>query len=98
MSEVKQRLEEMLEAIRDELIKRAEKKFPEFPTDPIHAAAIVAEELGELMKATLQITYDDYAWENAYDEAVETGAMALRFLTMLPYMVKRPSPQARRTP
>lgn len=90
------RLTAVLDAIRTELVDRAEAKFPEFPTDPIHAAAIVAEEAGELIKATLQATYEGHGWGEAYNEAVETGAMALRFLVMMPFMEKRPSPQAKR--
>ena len=96
MSDLRDRLEQMLDAIRAELIDRAEKKFPEFPTDPVHAAAIVGEEAGELLQATLQATYEGQAWGPSYNEAVETGAMALRFLVMMPYMEKRPSPQASR--
>ncbi len=61
-------------------LERAERKFPNFPTDPIHAAAIVVEEAGELQKAALQLTYEAGISEDMLDEAVQVGAMALRFI------------------
>ena len=68
-----------------EALDGAEKKFPAFPIDPIHAAAIVEEEVGELMQATLQATYEDKTDLNKQSktEAIHTGAMAIRFLVNL---------------
>jgi hypothetical protein len=77
-----------------EEIKRAEAKFPGFPVDPIHAAAIVAEECGELQQACLQWTYDGGAFDHVIQEAVQTAAMALRFLAAAPNMEPRPDRQA----
>jgi len=48
---------EALREFREEL-EAAERKFPKFPRDAIHAAAIVAEESGELVQAALQYTYE----------------------------------------
>lgn len=45
-----------LDAILDE-IRRAEEKWPGWPDDVIHGAAIVAEEAGEVVKAALDCTY-----------------------------------------
>ena len=90
------KIKETLEAIRSELIDRAEKKFPLFPIDPIHAAAIVGEKAGELLQAALKVTYEKGQWEDVYDEAIDAAAMALRVLVMFEYLEARPSPQAAR--
>ena len=71
-----------VEAVRDILqeLTRAEVKFPEWPQDPIHAAAIVAEESGELTRAALQSTYEGGDPAAMKKEAIHTATMALRFL------------------
>ncbi|HEC62731.1 hypothetical protein LCGC14_2197380 [marine sediment metagenome] len=61
-------------------LKAAEEKFPEWPTDVIHAAAIVAEESGELVKAAIDFHYGRGSKSELLREAVQTGAMAFRFL------------------
>lgn len=58
----------------------SEKIHPGFPEDPIHAAAIVAEENGELQQAVLQWVYEGGRETAVYEEAIQTAAMALRFL------------------
>jgi len=63
----------------DEL-RRAEAKHPAWPSDPIHMAAIVAEETLELVQAAFQATYEGGAPERIDTEAVHVGAMALRLL------------------
>lgn len=70
---------EAFKAINEEL-GRARQKFPWWPPDKIHAAAIVAEEAGELIKASLQICYEGGVLEDAEKEAIHTAAMAIRFL------------------
>ena len=55
-------------------------KFPHWPHDNIHRAAIVAEEAGELIQAALQSNYEKHKYSDMTTEAVQTGAMALRFL------------------
>lgn len=74
-------------------LKRAKQKFPWFPEDPVHAAAIVNEEAGELTRASLRITYEDAEWSEAVEEAIQTAAMSVRFLENLPRMQKRESRQ-----
>ena len=64
-------------------LQRAEKKFPEWPKDHIHQAAIVAEESGELVKAALQNHYEGGDIFSMKREAIHTAAMALRFLKNL---------------
>lgn len=68
----------------DEVIReldRATKKFPTWPTDPLHALAVLGEEFGELTKATLQLTYEPekVTPKELQAEAIQTAAMALRF-------------------
>lgn len=74
-------IEDILAAILAELAV-AESKFPDWPTDWIHAAAIVAEEAGELTRACLQLTYEDekVSWHEVEKEAIQTAEMAIRFL------------------
>ena len=79
-------------------LEAAERKFPAFPTDPVHAAAILQKEAGELMQASLHFTYEKGSREAMRKEAVQMGAMALRFLLNLPSMVSHPSEQKERKP
>ena len=66
-------------------VQRAMRKFPRWPTDPIHAAAVIAEECGELQKAVLEAVYEPHKGSrpNIRAEAVQTAAMCLRFLASL---------------
>lgn len=66
-------------------IERAIAKFPTWPTDPLHALAVLGEEFGELTKAVLQSVYEPHksTAEDVREEAVQTAAMALRFLASL---------------
>ncbi|MBT9516737.1 MAG: hypothetical protein IV112_08595 [Methyloversatilis discipulorum] len=70
--------------ILDEL-RRAVTKFPTWPTDPLHALAVLGEEFGELTKATLQTTYEPHksSHDDVRTEAIQTAAMALRFVISL---------------
>lgn len=63
-------------------VKKAMLKFPTWPTDPLHAFAVVGEEFGECQKEILQLTYEPHksTLESARKEAVQMAAMALRFL------------------
>ena len=66
-------------------------RYPGWPSDLIHAASIVGEEAGELVKAV-----NDYTWCKTHTEeakqglraevrkeAIHTAAMAIRFLINL---------------
>ena len=66
-------------------VARATRKFPTWPTDPIHAANVVMEEAGELAKAVLEHTYEPHksSLDDVRAEATETAAMAVRFLMSL---------------
>jgi len=71
-------------------LERAETLHPIFPIDKIHAAAIVSEESGELVQACNDYVFDkvslppktreEYFKLLMTEEAVQIGAMAIRFL------------------
>jgi len=66
-------------------VERATAHFPTWPADPFQALAILGEEFGELTKAVLQTTYEPHKVGpgELRTEAIQTAAMALRFLTHL---------------
>lgn len=65
-------------------LRKAEAKFPTWPVDILHAVAVLQEEAGELQRATLQYVYEGGSIESVMKEAIQTGAMVLRFLKNLP--------------
>lgn len=71
----------ILDEIESELTA-AINKFPTWPTKAQDAGLIVAEESGELMKAILECTYEHPKSEpsDVRREAIQTAAMAIRFL------------------
>jgi NTP pyrophosphatase (non-canonical NTP hydrolase) len=78
--------DKVIELVFEEL-RKAEAKHPSWPNDPIHGAAIVAEEAGELIQASIDYYYkhhtrlpSDYAMMK---EAAQTAAMGIRFLLNL---------------
>jgi hypothetical protein len=71
--------EGVLRDIRREL-SRACVKHRAWPSDGIHAAAIVAEEAGELVQAALQKRYEGLDDDRDVSEAIQTAAMAIRLL------------------
>lgn len=81
--------QEAISQINDELAA-AEKKHPTWPTDIIHASAILNEEAGELTQAAIDYHYDIGSLEAIRREAAQVGAMAIRVLINLPY-AKRPT-------
>lgn len=66
-------------------VDRATEKFPTWPTDPLHAVAVLGEEFGELTKATLQAVYEPHksSMADVRAEAIQCAAMALRFIMSL---------------
>lgn len=78
-------------------LDRAVSKFPEYPTDPLHALAVLGEEYGELNKAVLQLTYEPLktSKDEVRSEAIQTAAMAIRFLLSLDRFEYKQSEQHR---
>ena len=76
-------------------VKKATVKFPTWPTDPLHALAILGEEYGELNKAMLQLIYEPHktSRDEVRMEAIQTAAMALRVLMSLDAYVYARCPQ-----
>ena len=76
-------------------LSRASRKFPTWPTDPLHAMGVVNEEVGELSKAVLQAVYEpEKNPEGAVEkEALQAAAMLLRFLASLDRYTFRGAPQ-----
>jgi NTP pyrophosphatase (non-canonical NTP hydrolase) len=62
-------------------VKKAQAKHPRWPYDPLHAMAILQEEVGELQQAVLERMYEPLkAEEGAVDkETLHVAAMIVRF-------------------
>lgn len=77
-------MDDLLREISAE-VEHAKCKFPEWPTDPLHALAVLGEEFGELNKEMLQLTYEPNKTspDRVRVEAVQVAAMALRLAMSL---------------
>ena len=78
-------LERCLEAGRAE-VRRDQEIHPAWPSDPLHALAILGKEFGELTQAMVQYTYErDKISSPAVvaEKALQTAAMALRLMLHL---------------
>lgn len=64
-------------------IESAQRKFPHWPDDMVHGAAIVAEESGELTQAALNHYYHKKDESHIYIEATHTACTAIRTLVFL---------------
>ena len=64
-------------------LAQARAKHPQWPVDVIHAAAILAEEAGEVVKASLDATYGKIDSNPIVKELAQTGAMCIRMLVNL---------------
>lgn len=76
-------------------VERASSLFPEWPTDPLHAFAILNEEAGELDRAIVQRCYKEHKSKegDVEEEAVQVAAMALRFIMSLKHYEYKPAAQ-----
>lgn len=81
-------------------VERATVKFPTWPTDPLHALAVLGEEYGELTKAMLQLTYEPHKTspEEVKIEAIQTAAMSLRLAMSLDRYEYRHGDQHKQNP
>lgn len=79
----------------DEELLRAIKKFPLWPTDPVHALTVVGEEFGELTKAIVEHAYEPEksSLDDVRKEAIQLAAMAIRFVMNFDYYEYVRSPQ-----
>jgi hypothetical protein len=64
-------------------LRKAEEKFPGWPEDIVHGAAIMVEEAGETIQAALDCFYGRGGKEKVIKEAAHTGAMVIRLLLSL---------------
>lgn len=66
-------------------LDRASRLYPVWPTDPLHALAVLGEEFGELTKGMLQLSYEPHktSKEEVGVEAIQTAAMAIRLAMSL---------------
>lgn len=96
METTTRRPSEMIGAVWTEL-EKACAKFPTWPTDPLHALAVLGEEFGELTKDVLQMAYEPGKTnaENVRKEAIQTAAMALRFVASLDAYIYKAGEQHR---
>lgn len=60
--------------------RAAIKKHPKWPSNIVESAAIVGEESGELLRAALNFRNEKGRFYEMHKEAIQTAAMALRFL------------------
>jgi NTP pyrophosphatase (non-canonical NTP hydrolase) len=73
--------EQVFALVRAELDK-ARTRYPWWPQDMVHAAAIASEESGEVVKAVNNYYWEqgDDTWTDIEKEAVQAMAMWCRFL------------------
>jgi hypothetical protein len=64
-------------------LDKAEEQHPTWPSDIVHAAAIVNEESGELIRAALNHHYFGESKEEIRKEAIQTAATCIRLLKNL---------------
>lgn len=77
--------EKLNQAIQDILseLESAERKYPDFPADKIHAVSVMNEEAGESIRAVLNHVYHNGSIEEVRKELIQTGAMVIRNLIHL---------------
>ena len=81
-------MDAILESVITEL-DLARAKWPDWPVDPVHAAAVVSEEAGELVQAANDFCYSGGNLDRMKAEAIQTVAMGLRFLDGLAMYERR---------
>lgn len=64
-------------------VLRAEKLHPKWPSDPVHAGAVLAEEAGEVVKAINNVVTKHNGESDYATEAIQCAAMCVRFLKNL---------------
>ena len=87
--EVLSRTDNAIMAIMYELAL-AEKKWPDWTTDPVHAAGFLTEEAGECQKAANEYYYEGKSLMEIAREAAQTGAVAIRVLLGIGDYIRKP--------
>lgn len=64
-------------------LERAEKIHPKWPVDIFQQNSILAEEAGEVTKAVNEYWWSSGTLDHIKKEAIQTGAMTIRFLINL---------------
>jgi len=77
-----QKVDRVIQELLFELAKANAKHGP-MPDDTVHAAAILAEEAGEALKASLEFVYENGSDSEIRKEAIQTGAMAIKLVLYL---------------
>lgn len=87
-------LEAAITAVAGE-VARASVLFPTWPSDPMHAIGVLGEEFGELTKAVVQAIYEPHKSgpDQVRTEAIQTAAMALRFVQSIGHYQYTPAAQ-----
>ena len=67
-------------ALVEKELERSRAKHPVWPIDGVIAAAVVAEESGELIRAALQERYEGGSHDDVRAEAIQTIASCVRLL------------------
>lgn len=88
------KFEQVVQDLRAEL-GRAIEKHPWWPTDPLHAIAIVVEEVGEVNRELVMLTYEPEktTQQRVIDEARQAMAMTARFYMSIEHLVPEQSEQ-----
>lgn len=75
-----------------EEVRKARTKFPGWPGNSVMACAVVAEEMGELTQAVNELYWNqgESSLSDVQKEAIQTGAMLIRFLLETPVMNGEP--------
>jgi len=76
-------------------VERAIRKYPNWPSDPLHALAVLGEEFGELTQAMLRMVYEPHktSKKDIATKAIQTAAMAIRLFMSLGEYSYAPSEQ-----
>lgn len=64
-------------------LERAKTIHPNYPENMFERVAIISEEMGEVVKATLDHSYGKDSIEHIKEELIQTAAMCIRMLEKL---------------
>lgn len=89
--------EQVFDLVKDG-IKKAEQLHPQWPHDPLHASALISEEVGELSQACTDFCYPEdsnkrirVTERDMMEEAIHVAVTAIRFIAHLHTYTKQNS-------